>query len=186
MLIKLLKNSIATIASVLFLVSFLFISFSASAEDKQNCGCENIKWQKAFDEAEHVVFGEVKVIQVHNDELATAEIKVMETFKGQADYIKKVVGSSKEGGSCRKVLRAGFYILYSFGKNNVVLNQCAASRQLNPKEDLVSTLSQVKKYAQSKTQPAQSNIIKTEQDDKKKSNNDEEVDFLQSIIDWFG
>ena len=180
------------------LLSALLIS-SVYAANEESCECESVKWKEAFDRAEHVVFGQVQNMQIHSDELATAKVNVMETFKGQASYIKKVAGKSKRGTSCLKVLRPGFYILYSFGSNNVVLNQCAASGQLNPKDSLVSVLSEIKTYAQlnnatsSQVMEAKPSVDEASNEqgsqigaDTQESKGDNEVDWLQSIIDWFG
>lgn len=132
------------------LAVILFSSTWVLAEEKsaEDCGCREIPWQQSFDQAKHVVFGEVKVVKKHSDDLATGDFIPIEAFKGQETHITKLAGSGKTGASCRRVLRQGFYIAYSNDSHSVVLNNCASSRQLREQEDLVTTLTELKKYAE--------------------------------------
>lgn len=150
--------------------------FSSGKAQVQDCSCQKISWQQAFEQSEHVVFGEVQEVKVHNDDLATGIFQAMETFKGDETFIKQLVGSAKKEASCRKVLSPGYYIVYTNEAENVVLNPCVASRQLE--DDLVQTLTQIKQYADNKEKAADSPASGHSKTPNK------EKDWLQSIIDW--
>lgn len=150
---------------------------SSENVQKQDCSCQKISWQQAFEQSEHVVFGEVREVKVHNDDLATGIFQAMETFKGDETFIKQLVGSAKKAASCRKVLSPGYYIVYTSEAENVVLNPCVASRQLE--DDLVQTLTQIKHYADNKA-----GALEPPASQQKQTTNGEKS-WLQSIIDWF-
>jgi hypothetical protein len=180
--------------SFAFLLSLVATAnvFAAGPEEKSpSCSCEVVPWQEVFDASTHVVFGQIKIVEKHSDELATGAFQMHEVFKGEGQHVKKLVGSSKESASCRQVLEPGFYIVYTQDAQNVVLNSCVASRQL--KDDLVSTLSKIKKYAESKTAYRQDDtgqhergVKQSNSDSKQADESVEESDWLQMIIDWFG
>jgi len=129
-----------------------------TTQAKEDCSCTALTWQEVFDQSNHVVFGEVKTVQNHGDALATADFKNLEVFKGEENYVTKIVGSAVKGGSCRAVLRSGFYLVFVKDSNSAVLNPCSQSRRLD--DDLVSTLTAVKAYAEAKA-PA-SSVMTTE------------------------
>ena len=168
-----------TAVTTIFLCASL--SWADPGKPEMDCSCKQESWQDAFEKAEHVLFGEVKEVEVHNDDLATGEFISMETFKGETDYVKKLVGSAVEGVSCRQVLKPGFYIVYSIDDTNVVLNKCVASRQLK-KDDLVTTLTVLKKYSEAGASPEAKAAVMQESREQKP----EESNWLQSIMDWFG
>lgn len=151
----------------IFFIVLLSSTWALAAEKTAalDCSCEKITWQQSFDKAQHVVFGEIKNVQRHGDELATADFIPLEVFKGEENHITKLAGSSKAGVSCRRVLHEGFYIAYGGESHSVVLNNCASSRQLREEEDLVSVLTELKSYAESKNpayvaQPSATNQLK--------------------------
>lgn len=174
---RILKRKVFTMyknSSLLFVI--LLFSTALSAEEKTvvlDCSCDEIPWQQAFDNAQHVVFGEVKEVKKHSDDLATGDFIPMEVFKGQEKHITKLAGSGKTGASCRRVLRQGFYIAYANESHSVVLNNCTSSRQLREQEDLVPVLTELKKYAELKN-PAYAAQHASNMDDKKPNNVEQE------------
>lgn len=145
---------------LLLLSSSLLMAESTPAQATQDCSCTALSWQEVFDQSSHVVFGEVKTVQNHGDALATADFRNLEVFKGEENYVTKIVGSAVKGGSCRAVLRSGFYLVFVKDSNSAVLNPCSQSRKLD--EDLVATLTAVKAYAESKA-PAGSALGEAQQ-----------------------
>jgi len=170
---------IITLSTMIF---SLFVSWSVFAsvngQPVLDCSCVQQDWKEAYDKANHVVFGEVKEVKVHNDDLATGPFIVMETFKGDADFVKQIVGSGKKEASCRKVLHPGHYIVFSEDDKNVVLNACVASRIL--RNDLVSTLTVIKKYSESGVVTGSANPLQGD-----KGGEQKESDWFQELMDWF-
>lgn len=163
---------------VLFIVlASSSLLFSSGKVQGRDCSCQQKNWQEVFEQSDHVVFGEVKEVKIHNDDLATGVFQAMETFKGNEAFIKQLVGSAKKEASCRKVLSSGYYIVYTNEAENVVLNPCVASRRLE--DDLVQTLTQIKHYAHSKAESASAVASGHGQA------LNEDKSWLQSIIDWF-
>jgi len=171
------------------------LELSAAGNDKDlDCSCKKIPWKQAFDKSQHVVFGEVKQIQKHSDELATGDFIPAEVFKGKDTHITKIAGAGKSGASCRKVLHTGFFIAYGDDSHTVVLNNCSASRQLRPEEDLVATLTELKKYADFKAGLTPTDQSKNDIEVKSKSITESEftqqieseiMDLYQQAIDWW-
>ncbi len=128
------------------LVVVIFVLGSNAYAD-QDCSCEKVAWKESFDNANHVIFGEVKEVSSHSDDLASAKFHPMEVFKGDMGFALKVVGSSKEGAGCMRVLEPGFYITYLTTAQNAVMHPCSHTRQLKPEEDLVPTLTNLKAYS---------------------------------------
>jgi|GEM_PF-6810197 len=153
----------STVATSLCILTLILViptfAKAGEAENSQNktkpiCSCEPISIERAYHDARYVIFGEVKSFEMHADDLATGKFHERDIFKGKANYIKKVVGASKPDASCRQVLEKGYYLVFSRTSQNVVLNQCAPSRQLKPGSDLVQTLG----YIQRLTEKAQEGL----------------------------
>ncbi len=192
-----LRTSSLTLIFSLFLLlsSAMLMADTQAAQTKEDCSCTAQTWQEVFDQSNHVVFGEVKTVQNHGDALATADFKNLEVFKGEENYVTKIVGSAVKGGSCRSVLRSGFYLVFVKDSNNAVLNPCSQNRRLG--DDLVSTLTAVKAYAESKSATSsvaevQSPVEKQVPVQPQAETEDESSDWWetlmqwkQDIIDWF-
>lgn len=132
-----------------FLLGFTGMVFSATEQSlAQRCNCDDKTLEEYFDFANHVVFGEVKIVENHGRDLATGDFTPLQAFKGDKAYVQKLIGTAIESKEhCRKRLEPGHYLVFTKDAQNVVINQCGNSRLL--KDDLVSTLTQVKNYAQS-------------------------------------
>ena len=71
--------SVAVLCLALF-SNTLFANQAAIKNSQDECECQTIPWQQSFDNSLHVVFGEVKTIESHGDELATGEFTAKEVF----------------------------------------------------------------------------------------------------------
>lgn len=178
-----------SISATILMLSFGAQAFAQASElaavesSKPVCVCEKTTWQQAFLDSDFVMFGEVKKVINHADDLATGEFLPIEVFKGSDDYIKKVVGASKADISCRQVLRPGFFIVYSKQSQSVVLNKCVPSRQLRPEEDLVKTLADLNEFA-NKHKVASQLDNTGEATARGESQEKTEVSWLQQFVDW--
>lgn len=170
------------------LITFSGVVFSATTQTlEQRCNCDDKTLEEYFDFADHVVFGEVKTVNNHGKDLATGEFKPMQAFKGDKAFVQKLVGTAIESQEhCRKRLEPGFYLVFTKDAQNVVINRCGNSRLL--KDDLVSTLTQVKKHADSKKSAAsgaqqQGVVTKKPSGQSTKPQNESWLDQLSS---WIG